>query len=354
MMARLSSDNPPLSEPKNEKNAGDKRKINAPIGRIAIDCTNHKAPRAINCTAELSNFSKILPSVADLVDGSLSASSKRAYQSDVDHFIAWGGMIPASAEMIAAYLATHADVLTPATLTRRLASLSKAHALKRVSSPTTDALVKATLRGIKRRNGSAQRQANPLLRDDLFAVLGAMGDRPKDMRDRALLLIGFAGGFRRSELIGLNVSDVEMVRQGIVVTLRRSKTDQAGAGRKIGIPHGRTRWCPVTALEEWLSTSGIEAGPIFRGMTRHGRVGDQRLSGEAVSIVVKERLAAAGFDPEGFSGHSLRAGFATSAAQAGASSWKIRQQTGHASDAMLSRYIRDGELFIENAVAALL
>ncbi|MEF2559286.1 site-specific integrase, partial [Aurantimonas sp. C2-5-R2] len=171
-----------------------------------------------------------------------------------------------------------------------------------------------------------------------------MSDRPKDIRDRALLLIGFAGGFRRSELVGLDVADVETVRQGLVITLRRSKTDQTGAGRKIGIPHGRTRWCPVAALEVWLSTFGIEAGPILRGINRHGRVGDQRLSGEAVSIIVKKRLAAAGFDPEGYSGHSLRAGFATSAAQAGASSWKIRQQTGHASDAMLSRYIRDGEL----------
>ncbi|MEF2549607.1 tyrosine-type recombinase/integrase [Aurantimonas sp. E1-2-R+4] len=116
----------------------------------------------------------------------------------------------------------------------------------------------------------------------------------------------------------------------------------------------RTRWCPVTALEVWLSTFGIEAGPILRGINRHRRVGDQRLSGEAVSIIVKKRLAAAGFDPEGYSGHSLRAGFATSAAQAGASSWKIRQQTGHASDAMLSRYIRDGELFVDNAAGSLL
>ncbi|MEC5292105.1 MULTISPECIES: site-specific integrase [unclassified Aurantimonas] len=324
------------------------------VDRRAIDCTDDVIPRAINCTGDITNFSDLSPAVADLVDGSLSANSKRAYQSDLDHFIAWGGMIPASAEMIAAYLATHADVLTPATLTRRLASLSKAHALKRVSSPTTDALVKATLRGIRRRNGSAQRQAKPLLRDDLFAVLGAMGDRPKDIRDRALLLIGFAGGFRRSELVGLDVTDVEMVRQGLVVTLRRSKTDQAGAGRKIGIPHGRTRWCPVTALEAWLSASGIEAGPIFRGMTRHGCIRDQRLTGEAVSIIVKERLAAAGFDHEGYSGHSLRAGFATSAAQAGASSWKIRQQTGHASDAILSRYIRVGQLFTDNAAGAVL
>ncbi|KKN73675.1 hypothetical protein LCGC14_0398760 [marine sediment metagenome] len=228
-----------------------------PADRRAIDCTDHATTRAIHCMAvDVGCFNDLAPVVADLVDGSLSASSKRAYQSDLDQFLAWGGMIPASAEMVATYVAMHADLLAPATLTRRLASLAKAHALKRVSSPTTDPLVKATLRGIKRRHGTAQLQAKPLLRDDLFAVLAVMGDRPKDIRDRALLLIGFAGGFRRSELVGLDVMDVETVRQGLVIMLRRSKTDQTGAGRKIGVPHGRMRWCPVTALEAWLSASG--------------------------------------------------------------------------------------------------
>ncbi|ORE90946.1 integrase family protein [Aurantimonas sp. 22II-16-19i] len=210
------------------------------------------------------------------------------------------------------------------------------------------------MRGIARRHGTAQRKAKPLFREDLFVVLAAMGERSKDIRDRALLLIGFAGGFRRSELVGLDLSDMEHVRQGIVVHLRRSKTDQLGQGRKIGIPFGRTRWCPVSALDGLVRLTMMDDGPLFRPIDRHGRIAEQRLSGEAVSIIVRERLAAAGFDPTGFSGHSLRAGFATSAAQAGASSWKIRAQTGHASDAMLSRYIRDGEMFSENAAALLL
>jgi integrase len=127
-----------------------------------------------------------------------------------------------------------------------------------------------------------------------------------------------------------------------------------GAGRKIGIPYGRTRHCPVVALDHWLSASGIDHGPVFRPVDRHGRVATERLSGEAVSLVVKERVAAAGIDASGFSGHSLRAGFATSAAQAGVSSLKIRAQTGHASDAMLARYVRDGEMFVGNATGALL
>jgi integrase len=136
-------------------------------------------------------------------------------------------------------------------------------------------------------------------------------------------------------------------------TLRRSKTDQSGAGRKIGIPHGRGRWCPVAALEQWQAASGVSKGAIFRPIDRHRRIGSKRLSGEGVCLVVRERVEAAGIEPEGYSGHSLRAGLATSAAQAGVSTWKIRQQTGHASDA-LARYIRGGELFTGNAAGALL
>jgi integrase len=192
------------------------------------------------------------------------------------------------------------------------------------------------------------------LREDLFRVLDAMGERAKDMRDRTLLLIGFAGRFRRSEIVALNCEDVERVRQGLIVTLPRSKTDQEGAGCKVGIPFGRTRHCPVLALDRWLVVSGIKAGPVFRPVDRHGRIASERLSGEAVSLIVKGRVAAAGVDPTGFSGHSLRAGFATSAVQAGVSTLKVRAQTGHASDVMLARYVRDGELFVDNAAGALL
>jgi integrase len=210
------------------------------------------------------------------------------------------------------------------------------------------------MRGIKRNKGCAQREAKPLLRDDLLLVLDATADALKDIRDRALLLIGFAGALRRSELVALDVGDIEHVRQGIVLTLRRSKTDQDSEGRKIGIPFGRTRWCPVAALDTWLAASVIAEGAIFRPLDRHGHIRDTRLSGEAVSLVVREKVAAGGLDPARYSGHSLRAGLATSAAQAGVPTWRIRTQTRHASDAMLSRYIRDGELFTDNAAGALL
>jgi integrase len=292
--------------------------------------------------------------VATYVRDSLAPNTRRAYLSDLEEFKRWGGSIPASAEAVASYAAARADTLTVATLVRHLASISKAHEARGLPNPTRSELVRATLRGIRRTRGCAQREAKPLLRDDLLLVLDATGDRLKDVRDRALLLIGFAGALRRSELIGLDVGDIEHVRQGIILYLRRSKTDQDGQGRKIGIPFGRTRWCPVAALDAWLTASGINEGAIFRPVDRHGRIHDARLSGEGVALVVRERTAAAGLDPAAYSGHSLRAGLATSAAQVGTPAWRIRAQTRHASDAMLARYIRDGELFTENAAGALL
>jgi hypothetical protein len=150
------------------------------------------------------------------------------------------------------------------------------------------------------------------------------------------------------------VADIEHVRQGVVVTLRRSKTYQEGRGRKIGIPFGRTRWCPVKHLTDWFDHVGIKEGPIFRPVDRHGHIADQRLSGEAVSITVKERAKAAGFDPAAYSGHSLRAGLATSAVIAGVSTLSIRRTTGHASDVMLARYVRVGDMFTDNAAGAVL
>ena len=292
--------------------------------------------------------------VREYVKDAISDNTKRAYRSDLRHFCDWGGMIPSSDVMLADYLAHHAGIFSVATLVRRVASISKAHSAKGLSNPARSELVKSTMRGIKRTHGHPQHRAKPLIKEDLFSVLTAMGDSLKDVRDRALLLVGFAGGFRRSELVKVNRIDIEAVRQGMVIHIHRSKTDQEGVGRKVGIPHGRTRWCPVTALNDWMENAGIEDGPVFRRVDRHGNLLDGRLSGEAVSLVIKERVAAIGLAPDDYSGHSLRAGLATSAASAGVSSWKIRAQTGHASDAMLARYIRDGEIFVNNASGVLL
>jgi integrase len=305
--------------------------------------------RAITCTTETPN--QVPDPVAALIEASISENTRRAYRSDLK---AWGGQLPADPWTVASYLAAYAETLSVATLVRRMATISKAHEARGLPNPCRSEIVRATLRGIKRTRGIAQREAKALLREDLFRVLDAMGDGVKAARDRALLLIGFAGGFRRSELVGLDCADIERVRQGMIMMLRRSKVDQMGEGRKIGVPFGRTRHCPILALDCWLAVSGIDEGPIFRPVDRHGRIAAERLSGEAVSLVVKERVAVAGMNASGFSGHSQRAGFATSAAQAGVSTLKIRAQTGHASDAMLGRYIRDGELFVGNAAGILL
>jgi integrase len=307
----------------------------------------HAAGSAVNCK-------HLPPAIAHYVRSNLAENTRRAYLGDLAQFEAWGGSIPASPEILGSYLAARADTMAVATLVRHLASISKAHEARGLPNPTRSELVRATMRGIKRTRGCAQRRAKPLLRDDLLLVLDATDDGLKDIRDRALLLIGFAGALRRSELVGLDVGDIEHVRQGLVLNLRRSKTDQDGQGRKIGIPFGRSRWCPVVALDAWLSASGIAEGAIFRPVDRHGRVHDFRLSGEAVSLVVRQRVAAAGIDQSRYSGHSLRIGLATSAAQAGVSAWRIKAQTRHASDAMLARYIREGELFTDNAAGALL
>jgi len=285
---------------------------------------------------------------------SLAASTQAQYLIDRQDFEAWGGSLPASPETIASYVAQRAESLAVATLVRRLAALSKLHDAHGFANPVRTELVKATMRGIKRAKGVAQREAAPLMKEDLFSVLAKMGDRPKDLRDKALLLIGFAAALRRSELIALNVGDVQSVRQGVVITIRQSKTDQEAAGRQLGIPFGRTRWCPIKTLEEWLVHAAITEGPIFRQVNRHGHILPRRMKPEAVSIVVRERVASIGLNPELYSGHSLRAGLASSAAEAGVASWAIRRTTGHRSDQMLNRYIRLGDLFLNNAASALL
>ncbi|WP_426527877.1 hypothetical protein [Bradyrhizobium sp. McL0615] len=189
--------------------------------------------------------------IADLVRESLAPNTRAAYLADLAHFENWGGRIPAEPETVATYLAAHADVLSVATLTRRLAALAKVHRSHGMASPTSSELVKSVLRELRRVKGTAQRQARPLLKEDLILALDATGEGLRDLRDRALLLIGFAGGFRRSELVGLTCGDVERVRQGMILTLRRSKTDQTARGVRLAFRS------PEAAGVPWaLSNSG--------------------------------------------------------------------------------------------------
>ncbi len=187
---------------------------------------------------------------------------------------------------------------------------------------------------------------------DLKKMLEKLPGTRVGLRDRALLLVGFAGAFRRAELVSLDVSDLEFSSAGLTITLRRSKTDQEGRSRRLGIPYGSSEaTCPVRALEAWLESARIQDGPIFRPLDRFQRVQPTRLSSERVALIVKRRAKAVGLDPARYAGHSLRAGLATSAAAAGASERVIMSQTGHRSADMVRRYIREGSLFQSNPAA---
>lgn len=293
--------------------------------------------------------------VRALIREAHSENTRRAYQSDLRAFRKWGGDVPTTPQELARYIAEEGQRLHPSTIKRRLAALSAAHRLTGgTDHPTNHPLVKAAMRGLQRVSGVAQDQAAPLMVEDLWAILDRAGDSIRDQRDRALLLIGFAGGLRRSELVGFDLADMEFVREGLILTLRRSKTDQEGRGRRIGIPYARGRWCPVREVQGWTEAAGIEEGTLFRSLRKGGIVTRDRLSGEAVSALIKRHVRGIGMDPAKFSGHSLRAGFVTSAARAGIATHLIRRQTGHASDATMGRYIREGTLFHGNAAGRLL
>lgn len=276
----------------------------------------------------------------EYIQHSVARSTHDAYAADIKRFLEWGGTIPASPEIVASYLADHARDLSGATLARRLASIGKAHASNGSLNPTAHPLVRATMRGIRRVHARPVKQAAPLLAADIAEMMSILGDRTKDIRDRALLLVGFAGALRRSELVALTSEDIDWHPQKITVTIRRSKTDPFGKARQVIIPKSSNSLCPAAALRDWLREAGISSGPIFRGVDRHGNVLSRPISGQAVALIIKERAAALAGEPSRYTGHSLRAGFATTAALAGRSAWDIRQQTGHHSDAMVSRYIR--------------
>lgn len=297
---------------------------------------------------------------------SKAPSTLRAYRSDWAHFVAWcngrgATYLPAGPETVALYLVALAATHRPSTITRRLTSIAKAHAAAGHPNPaTTDHIVVAeTLQGIRRTLGTAQPGKTPLLTADLIQVLAHLSPDLSGVRDRALLLTGYTGGLRRSELAALSLEDLDWKNEGAVLTLRRSKTDQEGQGRQVAIPRGaHAATCPVTALRLWieaagLETAGLETGPLFREVDRHGRVGEARLHPDSVGAILKRAVARAGFDPAGFGGHSLRAGFATQAARNGATAFDIMRQTGHRSIATVSRYVRDAQIFRDAPAAKL-
>lgn len=313
------------------------------IATGAINCTVQSTAIAANCNDALARY----------LEASLAGSTRRAYAADVRAFIAGGGLIPSTPGQVAGYLARWGSAMSPHTLARRLIALGRVHRLCGHPDPCSTDLVRATLRGIRRVHGTAQRRVEPLLREQLPAVLGAMPDNTKGIRDRALLLVGFAAALRRSELVALQLDDLRQVPEGVELQIRRSKTDQEGRGRAIVIPRTDSALCPVAALQTWLDRVGAKAGPVFRRVDRPDRIGEHGLSSQTVALVVKQRVNAIGLDPACYAGHSLRAGFISSAARLGLSTWRIRQQSGHGSDAVMQRYVR-GSGVDENAASVVL
>ncbi len=245
------------------------------------------------------------------------------------------------------------DRYTIATIDRRLSSIGYYHKQARHALPTKDPEVERTMRGIRRAKGIAPNGKSAILTPLLRQMVAALPDDLPGLRDKAILLLGFAGAFRRSELVGLQIRDIQIGDSGLIITLRRSKTDQEGASFTKGIPVGTSdATCPKCALVAWLQLAGITAGPIFRPIARWGHVGNRALSSLGVARAVKRALTVLEVDTKNYSGHSLRAGLVTAAAMAGVSERVIMQQTGHKNTAMLRRYIREGSLFRETAAAA--
>jgi integrase len=286
------------------------------------------------------------------VDGFIAAAqskaTKRAYANDVQHYLRHGGAIPSTGPMVAAYLANFAGTLKVATLERRCIAIHNAHISQALASPVKgNALVKATMNGIRRTMGTRQRAVKPVTKDVLLEMLVTL-DKQKPLkaaRDKALLLVGFAGAFRRSELVALHVEDLSVDDAGAMALLRFSKTDQLGKGRTVFLPRASdAERCPVQSLLNWLELAGVRSGWLFRSVRKGGgSVSDKPLSTQSVAEIIKRATKAAGRDFAEFSGHSLRAGYVTTAAIVGLQPYQIREQTGHKSDATLARYIRPVE-----------
>lgn len=295
--------------------------------------------------------------VTGYVNNSKAKNTRKAYRADFSDFKAWCSRfrrqaLPALPDTVAYYLAHESLRLKVSTLERRLATISEAHKAAGHESPTQHAQVRLVWSGIKREKGTAQRHMKPALTRHLRAMVEKLPDSLVGCRDRALLLLGFAGAMRRSELVGLAIADLAFTDEGLVIVIRKGKTDQTGEGRKIGIPFGtQPETCPVKAVQKWLDESRIDEGAVFRAVSRGGFIRDTALSDRVVANLVERTLTAAGKSSKRYAGHSLRAGLITQAAMAGVSERAIQEQSGHKSLLVLRRYIRDGSLFRENAAA---
>jgi site-specific recombinase XerD len=288
----------------------------------------------------------------------------RAYRSDWRHFSAWCAdhgcsSLPASAETVGLYLGAIAPRFSLATLERRLASVGAAHKESNLPVPTTvaEGPLHRVWRGIVREKTRSQEKAEPLLAPDMRLIVQSLPREPESgdltiwsYRDRALLLLGWAGAMRRSELVSLTVGDVTLVSgEGMNLHVRVSKTDQEGRGLLKGIPFGsHVDTCPVTSVRTWTQMAGIRSGPLFRRIYKSGKVGAQALSPQTVSLILKEHAARVGLPPERFSAHSLRSGFITQAIRAGKPERRVKDHSGHRSWEAFHGYVKQAGTFEDN------
>ena len=308
------------------------------------------------------SLEELIAKAKTFVAAAKAPATLKAYRNDWRDFESWCRAhqlpsLPSTPETVALYIADRASTLASGTIARRLTSITKAHqAAGFTDSPATTRhlIVGETLKGIRRTIGTAQHGKDPRLSADIRRIIAARREDLLGLRDTALVLARFAGGFRRSELAGIHIYDLKFSTDGVVVSVRKSKTDQEGAGREVGLPFGSsTNTCPVRALRQWLDQAAIREGPVFRSVGRYGHVSRRGLHKDSIGKLLKRAAARAGMNVDPLGGHSLRAGCVTQAAMNGVREFIIMRQTGHKTIATLRRYIRSGEIFRENAAAGL-
>ena len=295
------------------------------------------------------------------LQSSKANNTVRAYKSDFTDFslfCAQNGFksLPSEPKIVSLYL-THLSVKDAkiSTLKRRLVSIGVIHKLKGYYLDTKHPSIIENIMGIKRRKGSFQKSKKPILINHLKQIINVIDELDKKeikkLRDRSIILIGFSGGFRRNEIVSLDYDDLDFVPEGLKINLRRSKTDQFGEGFTKALPYfDSSVYCPVVSLKKWLDVSKIASGPLFRKFVKGSKLSENRLTDQTVALLIKEYLRLAGIDSKNYSGHSLRSGFATSAAESGVEERSIMAMTGHKSTEMVRRYIKEANLFKNNAL----
>ncbi len=284
----------------------------------------------------------------------------RAYKSDFKDFGAFCAKynlspLPSEPKTVSLYLTHLSKNSKISTIRRRLVSISMVHKLKGYYLDTKHPIIIENLMGIKRVKGSIQKGKKPILINHLKLLINVINEKKipkiKKLRDTTIILIGFGGGFRRTELISIDYEDLEFVSEGLKITIKRSKTDQFGEGMVKGLPYfNNETYCPVKNLKKWLEISEIKSGPIFRRFKKGSTLTDKRLTDQSVVLIIKEYLNSAGIENKNFAGHSLRSGFATVAAESGADERSIMAMTGHKTTQMVRRYIREANIFKNNAL----